>query len=37
VAGSLDQLVPVLHLRTADGREFRFTHAFHVGRGADCG
>ena len=27
---------PPLHVRTADGRRFQFTQAFHVGRGDDC-
>lgn len=28
--------VPVLHVRTPDGYEFRFTRPFHIGRGDDC-
>lgn len=28
--------VPVLRVRTEDGREYRFTRLFHVGRGDDC-
>jgi hypothetical protein len=27
---------PTLHVRTADGRVFRFSKAFHVGRESDC-
>jgi hypothetical protein len=28
--------IPELHVRTADGRTFRFSQPFHVGRGDDC-
>ena len=30
------QAVPVLHVHTADGRVFRFTEPFHIGRDHDC-
>ncbi len=28
--------IPAVRVRTQDGREFRFSEPFHVGRGADC-
>jgi hypothetical protein len=30
------QVVPELHVQTADGRVFRFTQSFHIGRDHDC-
>ncbi len=29
-------MVPALCVRTADGRTFRFTRTFHIGRDRDC-
>ena len=28
--------IPILRVRTADGRSFRFSHPFHIGREYDC-